>query len=47
MLAAPAMLQRPREHALGRQCYRKNPNQEKAGKFTHAASTGVLEQKRL
>jgi hypothetical protein len=42
MLAADAMLQRPREHALERQCKGENPNQEKAGKSTHEASNVFL-----
>ena len=42
MLTADAMLQRRREHALDRQCYRENPNQEKAGKFMHEVSTVFL-----
>ena len=47
MLAADAMLQRPRKHALDRQCYRENPDQEKAGKFMHGGKYRGLEQEPL
>ena len=42
MLAGDAMLQRPREHALDRQCYRENPDQKKAGKLMHEERTVFL-----
>ena len=45
MLAADAMLQRPREHALDRQCYRDDPNQQETSEFVHLGRYRTLEQR--
>jgi hypothetical protein len=44
MLAAYAMLQRSREHALDGQCNRDDPEQQQSSKFVHVGRYRALEQ---